>query len=168
MADEEIVVQEEPKELVIDESNFHEYFFDVRMHRPKRGQVMARYSGIAEFVDGRMKQDVVDLLRTKDKGQIAVQVLRKLGCATERDAIRVCKEICQDLLTMPVEEVIQKTYKYTIEVFYYTQKEYVPTDDPHWSVISLINAGEFFTDAAGNKLKMEAKVVKDEKTTDGE
>lgn len=44
------------EETVIDESNFNEYFFDVRKHGPKRNQIMARFSAVAEFVDGQMKR----------------------------------------------------------------------------------------------------------------
>ena len=56
-------------ELVIDESNFTEYFKDCRIHRPERGDVMAKYTAIAEFVDGAMKKDVIHLLLNHDKPQ---------------------------------------------------------------------------------------------------
>ena len=93
-------------EIVIDESNFTQHFRDCRMHRPERGDVMAKYTAIAEFVDGRMKQDIIDLLVNHEKAYAATQVMRKLGCATEFDAIRVCKEIAEDLASgMTPEEV---------------------------------------------------------------
>ena len=53
-------------EVIINENNFEEYFFDVRKHKPKHGQVMARYAAVAEFVDGMMKKNIIDLLK-KDK-----------------------------------------------------------------------------------------------------
>lgn len=124
----------------ITEENFEKYFFDVRKHTIQKGQVMARYAAVAEFVDGPMKKNIIELL-TKDKANAAVQVMRKLGCAVEKDSIRICKEICEDMLKgLSVEEIEQKPYKYTIEVFYYTQKEHVPVNDPHWSLISIINS----------------------------
>ena len=145
-------------ETVINESNFEKYFFDVRRFKPQRGQVMARYMAVAEFIDGMMKKNIIDLLH-KDKAEAAVTVMRKLGCATEGDAIRVVREVCDDLVSgMGVEEVEKKVYKYTLESFYYTQKEHFPIDDPHWSLINVRNMDEFL-DAANRKCKMTTKVV---------
>lgn len=161
MSEEEIVIEEkkEEKELVIDDTNFDQYFFDVRMNSPKRGQVMARYAAMAEFVGGRLKKDIIDLIVNRDKAEAATRVMQKLGCAVERDSIRVVKEIAKDLASgMTPQEVEDKPYKYNVEVFYYTQKEYVPTDDPHWSLIALKNLDEFL-DAAGNKLQIRSRVV---------
>jgi hypothetical protein len=37
--------------------NFDSYFFDVRKNGPKKGQVMAKFSAVAELVDeGRLKR----------------------------------------------------------------------------------------------------------------
>ena len=67
--------------------------------------------------------------------------MRKLGCATEKDSIRICKDICNDMISeLSIQEIENKSYKFTIEIFYYTEKEYVPKDDPHWSLISIINS----------------------------
>jgi hypothetical protein len=147
------------EELVIDESNFTQYFRDCRNNRPEKGDILAKFTAIAEFVDGRMKKDIIDLLYNKDnKVNAAIQVMRKLGCATEKDSIRICKEICQDLFSgMKFEEVESKVYKYQMESFYYTKKEYVPVGDPHWSLIGLTNLDEFL-DKSGNKLRMESKL----------
>jgi len=162
MSDEEIVVENEKtldEEVVIDEKNFDSYFFDVRMHKPQRGQVMARYCATAEFVEGRLKKDIIDLLWRCDKAEAATRVMRKLGCAQERESIRVVKEIAKDLASgMPPEEVEKKVYKYGVEMFFYTRQEYIPVDDPHWSVIGLKNLDSFL-DAAGKKVTMKTKVV---------
>jgi len=148
----------EQKELIIDENNFHQYFKDCRKNKPLKGEIMAKFTAMADFIDGRMKKDIIDLLSNKeDKVYAAIQLLRKVGCATEKDSIRVCKEICKDLANgMNPLEVESKPYKYQMESFYYTKKEYVPVDDPHWSIISLVNLEEFL-DSEGNKLKMEFK-----------
>ena len=143
-------------DLVINESNFSEYFRDCRNSKPERGDVMARYVARAEFVDGHMKKDIIDLLQ-KDKAIAATNVMRKLGHATQNDAVRVCKEICQDLVCFSVEEVEKKIYKYTVEFFYYTKKEYVPID-PHWSLIGISNLDEFL-DKANQKIKITSKII---------
>jgi hypothetical protein len=81
-------------DLVIDDSNFESYFFDVRKHRPKPGQVMARFTAMADFVDGQMKRDVVYLLREcKGGAKGAQRVMRKLAGAVEGDSIRVLREM---------------------------------------------------------------------------
>ena len=70
-------------ETVIDEKNFEEYFFDVRRHKPRKGQVMAKFSAIAELIDGQMKEHIVYLLKAMPNGaESAVKVIHKLGCAT--------------------------------------------------------------------------------------
>lgn len=150
-------------ELVIDENNFSQYFRDCRISKPERGDILARYMAKAEFIDGKMKQDIIDLLANRDKALAATKVMQKLGCATYKDAIRICKEICLDLSSgMSFEEVEKKVYKYDIELFYYTKKDYVPLNDPHWEIIGLSNLDEFL-DQAGNKLKMTSKIVEQPK-----
>jgi len=150
-------------DLVIDESNFAKYFRDCRISRPERGDVMARYSAIAEFIDGRMKQDIISLLTDyDDKALAATNVMRKLGCATESEAIRICKEVAEDLANgMTEKEVEDKVYKYKMEVFYYTKKEYVPEDDPHWTVISIANLDKFL-DKANQLVSIKSKIIEPE------
>jgi hypothetical protein len=156
------------EELVIDETNFSQYFRDCRISRPDRGDVIARYSAQAEFIDGQMKRDIIDLLHNRDKAFAATQVMRKLGCATQKDAVRVCKEICQDLAAgMSLKEVEQKVYAYNIEVFYYTKKEYIPIDDPHWTLIGINNLDEFL-DQADQRLKIKSRIIEKEKEPEPE
>lgn len=147
-------------DLVIDDKNFSEYFRDCRNNRPERQDVMARYSAIAEFVDGQMKKDIINLLSNYDNKAIAAtQVMRKLGCATEQESVRICKEIAEDLASgMTIDDVEKKVYKYKLEAFYYTKKEYVPKDDPHWTIISIANL-DTFLDKANNIVSIESKIV---------
>lgn len=154
----DLVNKEDIEEVVIDDTNFHLYFKDCRNKKPDRGDIIAKFTAIADFVGGVMKRDIINLLYNKeDKINAALQVMRKLGCATEKDSIRICKEICSDIYNgMSLEEVEAKVYKYQLEVFYYTKKDYVPLDDPHWSVISIANLDEFL-DKSGTKLRMESK-----------
>lgn len=126
------------EELVIDESNFDQYFFDARRNRPKKGQILAKYTANAELREGRLKTDLLSLLKT-DKAKTATQVLNKLGGARYPDNIRVCREILEDLLLgLPEEEIIKKPYKYVLEQLFYTERQNVPQNDPHWSTIELL------------------------------
>jgi len=125
------------EELVINESNFDQYFHDVRKFGPKAGQVMAKFRAVAYFVDGPHKHDVIRLLKM-DKAKQASMVMQKIHHAREPDCYRVCREICEDLLSgMSEDEVAKKEHEYVLEAFYYAQKEHVP-DDPHWETIQLL------------------------------
>ncbi len=127
------------EEIVIDESNFDQYFFDIRTNRPKPGQIMACYSAMAEFVRSHEKWQLIDLLKMPNKAEAATQIMRKLLFASELDAIRVSRQIAEDLSKgMSEELILDKPYKYKVEIFYYTMPEYLPAD-PHWISISLLN-----------------------------
>jgi hypothetical protein len=149
------------KELVIDDTNFAQYFHDVRTNQPQRGQVMARYTAVADFVDGPLKRDLLELL-LHHNAMSAPKIMKKMGCAVDGDSYRIPLEMGRDLQAgMAVDLVARKCYRYTVEVFFYTKKEYVPVDDPHWSVISLNNL-ESFLDAAENRVTITTRKVKDE------
>lgn len=127
-------------ELVIDETNFDQYFLDVRKEKPQKGQVMACYTAMAELVDERLKSDLVYLLSQTNKVRQCVLLLKKLVWADEKDAIRVCREIAEDVnggLTM--KEIAEKSYKFLMRAHYYVKPEYIPKDDPHWSYSELID-----------------------------
>lgn len=131
------------EKLEINDENFHEYFRDVRTAKPERGDVIARFRATAELVDGNEKQNIMDLLMKTDKAVAASQVMRKLFNACERDSYRVPKEMCQDLLEIGYNKTLEKPYKFTLELFFYTKKEFFPEDNPHWSLISLMNTDQF-------------------------
>lgn len=141
----------EKNETVIDKLNFNEYFRDVRTSRPQKGDIMACFTAVAEFVDGIGKKDIIDLLK-RDKAQQAALVMRKIHGAREPDCYRVCREIAQDLLTMPEIDVERKPYEYIVQYFYYTKREYVPTNNKHWSTISLL---EWDADAGSYRSRIE-------------
>lgn len=124
----------------ITDDNFHEHFFDARKHRPKNGQVLAKFTAIAEFIDGKGKRDVIHLLKM-DKAHQAAQVMKKIHGAKEPDCYRICREMAEDLLMTSEVDVENKPYEYVIEHFYYTQKELVP-QNLHWELIRLINYDE--------------------------
>jgi len=124
--------------LIIDNSNFSQYFFDVRKFGPKHGQIMSKFSAIAVFGEGPEKRDIIKVLR-KDKAEAAAMVMRKIHCAKEPDCYTVCREICEDLISgMSENAVAKKEYEFVIEAFYYTNREYVPKGDPHWETIDII------------------------------
>lgn len=131
--------QQTPEEVVvIDQTNFHEYFHDTRHHRPQEGEVLAKFRAVAVFGDGQHKYDVIHLLKI-DKAKQAAAVMNKIHLAREPDCYRICREMCEDLLSgMSEEEVAKKEYEYVLEAFYYARREYVPKDDPHWETIQLL------------------------------
>jgi hypothetical protein len=118
------------------EENFDEFFFDVRRHKPKPGQVMAKFTAVAQFVDSEPKKNIIQLLKI-DKAFQAVQVMKKIHGAKEPDCYRICRAIAEDLLNMPEEEVLKKPYEFVVEYLFYTQKEMVPLNK-HWSLVSLM------------------------------
>jgi len=122
----------------INKTNFHEYFFDVRQCKPKAGQIMARFKAAAIFGEGVEKKHLIQALKM-GKAKQAAMVMRKLHLAREPDCYRVCREMCEDLLKGATEEeVIKKDYHFVLEAFYYTKREYVPQNDPHWETIKLL------------------------------
>ncbi len=116
--------------------NFEEYFFDARRFAPKKGQVLAKFTAVAEFVGGRGKRDIMDLAK-QDKIQQAVQVMKKIHGAKEPDCYRVVREIAEDLLRLSHKEVENKPYEYIVEYLFYTQKELVPKNK-HWETLNVI------------------------------
>lgn len=133
-----MTTDESDDDLVIDSSNFSEYFFDVRQHRPQAGQIMAKYTAVADFVASDAKRNVMTLLRMEGKAHSAAMVMRKIHGAKEPDCYRVCREMAQDMLIMTDEDVLQRPYTMVIEFFFYTQRKYVPKNDPHWQTIDLL------------------------------
>jgi hypothetical protein len=147
-----------------DETNFNDHFYDIRKHQPKRGQVMARYAAVGEFIDGSLKRDVLDLLMYHESPETAVKLMRKVGCATERDSVGVPLAMARDLLNgMSREETARKPYRFVCEAFFYTQKEHIPLD-PHWTCVNIHNLDEFL-DANDQRLRMQATII--EKPSEG-
>lgn len=127
---------EEP--VVIDQTNFSNYFFDVRRHKPKHGQILAKFTAVAVFGSGYEKRDIIKLLKM-DKAFQAAQVMEKIHLAKAPDCYRLLREMCQDLLSgMTDDEVDAKEYEFTLEAVYYTKKEYVPKHDPHWETLQIL------------------------------
>lgn len=134
-------------DLVIDDSNFSQYFRDVFVSKPQKGDVLACYKAIAELVDGDLKDQVVEaLFLDKIGANKAVSLMTKLGRAPRKEAIKLIKTICNDLYNgMAKHLVLAKTYEYLFEIFYYTKEEYVPKDNKHWEIIRINNIDEFLS-----------------------
>ncbi len=115
-----------------------EKFFDTRKHKPKKGQILASFRAVADFIDGKGKKDIIDLIK---KGQIyqAVQLMKKAHCVVEPDCYTVCRNISEDLLTMSEEEVEKKPYQMIVNYTFYTDRENVPTDDPRWQILPVLS-----------------------------
>lgn len=147
------------EELIIDETNFNQYFFDVKRNKPQKGQVLAKYTATAELVDGDLKKDIIKLIKGENKVLAAVKVLEKLGCTSEPEAVRVCKLIAEDMLSgMSDRMVLKKAYKYRFEAFYYAKQEHVPIEDPHWTIISIANLNEFI-DSGNQRITMNSEIL---------
>lgn len=129
-------IQTEQGEVLVTNENFADYFFDVRINKPKPGQVLAKFKAVAEFVSGQGKKDIIYLLKI-GKVQQAFMVMRKIHGAREEDCYKLLTDICEDLLEMPDEEVENMVYEFVIELFFYTQKEYVPKS-PNWETIQIL------------------------------
>jgi hypothetical protein len=126
-------------ELIIDESNFHEHFFDITKFKPKKGQVLARYTAMAEFVSGDVKDFVVAALLNNAMGaEMSSKVMKHHCHATDEYASSVPLQIAEDLNEgMTIEEVKAKPYRFQIEYFYWTAPENIPADDCHWETITI-------------------------------
>jgi hypothetical protein len=122
----------------ITSANFSEFFFDSRTHKPQQGQVMACYSATAELAASPDKMNLVNLLQQTEKVKEATQMMKGFFHAHPQDAVRITREIVEDLLVgMSEKEVADKPYRYTCQFFYYTLPEHVPVDDKHWAIIPL-------------------------------
>lgn len=134
-------------ELIIDDTNFDQYFKDVLTNRPQPGDIMACYKAIAELRNGDLKEQIVESLFLENIGpKKAVTLMTKLGKAPRQEAIKVVKNIFMDLYNgMSKNMVIAKTYEYLFEIFYYTKEEYVPKNDKHWQIIKIQNLDEYFS-----------------------
>lgn len=130
--------------MEINDDNFAEYFFDIKTHRPQKGQVIACYTAKADFLEGPDKQRIIGLLKKEDITPEAIgQVLRASIHASDPDCYRVPKEMANDLLEgMSEEDVLKKPYRYLLKVYYYAKPDHIP-DDPHWSTISIVNLNDF-------------------------
>jgi hypothetical protein len=156
------------EEVIIDVDNFNQYFFDVRMHAPQKGQIIVCYSTTAELIEGTEKKNLVQLMYAKKDNIMpaALQIMRKIFCASYKDSMRVLEEILTDLLSgMSIDEVCKKPYKFTAHMYFYTLPEYFPKqeDDPdkHWTKVSIVDMDKFFTSEIADGVVMETKVVKE-------
>ena len=130
------------EELIIDESNFNDYFFDVRTSNPKKGHIIACYTAKAELNSGEDKKRLIDVLLTPGAGVAASQFMKKVFLAIELDSILVPIEMLNDLKSGKSIEFIQdKPYSYTFQMLFYTKLEYVPKlYDFHWTTMEIINS----------------------------
>jgi hypothetical protein len=142
----------------IDESNFSEYFRDLRTNTPLKGEVIAQYTAAADLVDGNEKRQIISLLTsTEGKMEATAQVMRKLLFASELDAYRIPRMMASDMVSgMSDDECATKPYRYTLEMFFCAKPEYVPKDDPHWSIISILNPEEI---SVKNGLSISSRIV---------
>ena len=123
---------------------FESKFLDIRKHKPLKGQVLAQYRAVAHFVDDWVKRNVIKMLKDNSTGaETAQRVMLNMVCAIEEDSIRVPLEMAKDLAAgMSEDDVANKEYKLIVEYNYWTNKENIPDDDPHWFTIDILNNKE--------------------------
>jgi len=143
-------INTEEGEVLVTDENFADYFHDIRTSKPKKGQVLAKFSAIAEFVDGQGKKDIMYLLKL-GKVEQAIAVMRKIHGVKELDCYKMLREMCEDMLKMTDEEVEKKVYEFVIQLFFYTKREYVPAS-PNWETIQLL---EYDKDSGEYKSRIE-------------
>ena len=72
-----------------------------------------------------------------------IKILQKIAKARYLDSLLILKKMLSDKLSgLSDKEIEDKEYEYTAEFFYYTKKEYVPTDDPRWSTLKIHNVDD--------------------------
>jgi hypothetical protein len=122
---------------VFSPENFPKYFREVGKSKPEKGESLVIFRSPAELVDGDVKKDVIDHMTTSNFGaQHGIQVLMRNCSMSYADAMRVCKEICSDMITLDREHVLSKPYKFVFEKMYYANKKHVP-EDPRWEIVNL-------------------------------
>jgi hypothetical protein len=132
------------EEIHIDSSNFSEYFFDVRKHKPTHGQVIARFRAIAELINGDEKRFMIKTLQRADSARSVANIMTKVFNANRESSLQIPLEIAKDMLDgMTEEEVAEKPYEYTAEFYFYTMPDYVPLDDPHWEITEILDLGTY-------------------------
>jgi hypothetical protein len=126
----------------IDKHNFSQYFFNIRDHKPQKGQVLARFRAVCELVSEDQndeKRFLIKLLQRPNSVQSAISMMTKVFYADHESAYRVPTEIAQDLIAgMSEDEVAEKSHEYMGEFYYYVLPQYVPQDDPQWTIINII------------------------------
>jgi hypothetical protein len=153
MIEEKVLMKESniDNDLIIDESNFSQYFRDASKFPPQKGDVLVCYRANADFVYGDLKKDVVDSLSNSTFGaRTSIQIIKKLAKTNEKEAVLLTKKICEDLYGgMTEDEVLAKPYSYLFEMFFFTRKEHIPVDDKHWECMSITNLEEYLKKTGG-------------------
>ena len=88
---------------------------------------------------------MIELLKQQNTSRAVVATMKKLCYAKEPDNFRVPQAMCKDLLSgMTEEQITAKPYEYVMELFYYTKPQYVPKNDPNWSIVDIVNINDYF------------------------
>lgn len=143
-------------DLIIDETNFDQYFKDISSSKPEKGDILACYTTKATLSGGDLKKDII--LAAEENIYSAIKLLQKIAKARYLDSIKILREIISDILSgKSKEEVESKEYEYIAEFFYYTKREYIPEDDPHWSTLKIHNINDF-----KKNLNIKSKIVEED------
>jgi hypothetical protein len=133
-------------DIEVTDENFSSIFTDVRKNKkPEKDQVLVSWRAAGDFEGGWVKKNVLEILLTNESGaEPAIRVMKNVVGAIEKDAIRICKEMVEDFVNgMSEEDIMDKPYRFVLEQFYWVKPEYVPIDDPHWTVIKTVDLTNF-------------------------
>jgi len=128
-------------DILIDETNFSEYFREVGKSMPTNGDALVAFRALAYFSDGHLKREICHFL-CYEFGSVmkCIGRLVKHAGASKFQSVCICRQIISDLLSgMPLVDVYKKEYEFHFEKFYYAKPEYVPTDDKRWQILKLPN-----------------------------
>jgi hypothetical protein len=132
-------MNEEP-DIIVSDEDWGKYFFHVRLNKPKKGQIIARYTAMADMIEGFEKKNIINMLKNTDQVVPVTQAMTRCLNATELESYRVPRRMVQDMIDgMTEEQVYQKPYRYQMEMLYYAFPEHIPQNDPHWSAVSISN-----------------------------
>jgi hypothetical protein len=125
-------------ELVIDDTNFSQYFREINKAAPAQGDSLVVFRALAYFCEGALKQEIIDLLRF-EFGSVkkCVGRLIKFAGSTREQAVKICLDLAKDLIDgISLEDVKKKEYPFVFEKFYYVNPQYVPEDDKRWQILT--------------------------------
>jgi hypothetical protein len=140
----------------ITSENFNEYFFDIRRHKPQKGQVIACFRAICQLINNEEKRFLIQLLQRPDSARSITTMMTKVFNASKHSSWSLPIEMGNDLLGgMSVDEVAKKEYEFEGEFYYYTMPDYIPKDDPHWEIVKIVDVSDYIQSEQCTPIKFE-------------
>lgn len=108
-------------------------------YKPQLDDTLVRYRACADLIDCPEKKQVLELLCTKKNGYLtASKILERLIGMRNEAALKLMREMILDVKAGLTEtEILEKPYRFVLEKLFWTKKEHVPENDPHWDKIEV-------------------------------